>query len=153
EKCHGPGSEHVKDPKGKPAINPANLDYVAANDTCIQCHSQGRPTTNPIAGRYFDWPVGYQVGLSLSDFWKLEEPTLGKPTFTHFAEGTAHKNRMQGNDFVTSLMYTHDVACFTCHDAHGTKNDALLRKPAATLCLDCHGPKSANGPLEPTIEE
>jgi hypothetical protein len=36
-----------------------------ANDSCIRCHSQGRPTRNPIEGKYHDWPVGYRVGLSL----------------------------------------------------------------------------------------
>ena len=91
-----------------------------ANDTCIQCHSQGQPLTNPIEGRYYDWPVGFRVGLNLSDFWKLEEHEPGKTTFTHFADGTAHKNRMQGNDFVQSVMYTRGVTCFSCHDVHGT---------------------------------
>ncbi len=93
------------------------------------------------------------MGLKLADFWKLEEHKLGETTFTHFPDGTAHKNRMQGNDFVTSLMYTHGVACFTCHDSHGTGNPALLRKPANELCLDCHGPNSPNGPRAKTIEE
>ena len=105
-------------------------DYVHANDTCIQCHSQGRPLTNPIDGKYYDWPVGFHVGLNLADFWKLEDHKLGETTFTHFADGTAHKNRMQGNDFVESLMYTHGVTCFSCHDAHGTDNHGMLRKPA-----------------------
>jgi predicted CXXCH cytochrome family protein len=134
-------------------INPARLDYIQASDLCIQCHSQGRPLTNPMGGKYYDWPVGYRIGLKLSDFWKLEPHKLGETTFTHFADGTAHKNRMQGNDFVTSVMYTHGVSCFTCHDSHGTANDALLRKPAAILCLDCHGPNSPNGPRAKTIEE
>jgi len=153
EKCHGPGSEHVAQPTSANIINPARLDYVQANDTCIQCHSQGRPLNNPISGKYYDWPVGFRMGLKLSDFWKLEAHKLGETTFTHFADGTAHKNRMQGNDFVTSLMYTHGVSCFTCHDSHGTQNDALLRKPANVLCLDCHGPNSPNGPHAKTIEE
>jgi predicted CXXCH cytochrome family protein len=93
------------------------------------------------------------MGKHLSDFWKLEEHKLGETTFTHFADGTAHKNRMQGNDFAASLMYTHGVSCFTCHDTHGTVNDAVLRKPANVLCLDCHGPGSPNGPYASTIEE
>ncbi len=152
EKCHGPGGDHVANPVGKTIVNPAQLDYVQGNDTCIQCHCQGRPRGNPIEGKYYDWPVGFHVGLKLDEFWKLEPHKLGETTFTHFADGTAHKNRMQGNDFVTSLMYSHGVACFTCHDAHGSKNDALLRKPASALCLDCHGPKSPNGPREATLE-
>jgi predicted CXXCH cytochrome family protein len=152
ERCHGPGSEHVAH-QGRPnIINPAKLDYVHANDVCIQCHSQGQPLTNPIAGKYYDWPVGFQVGKNLSDFWKLEERKLGVQSFTHFADGTAHKNRMQGNDFVQSLMYTRGVTCFSCHDVHGTPNQAVLWKPATKICLDCHGPNAANGPHAPSIE-
>ena len=153
EKCHGPGSEHVEHPSRGNILNPARMDYVQANDTCIQCHSQGRPLTNPIEGKYYDWPVGYRVGLNLRDFWQLEEHTLGETTFTHFPDGTAHKNRMQGNDFVQSVMYRRGVTCFSCHDVHGTENYAQLRKPADQLCLDCHGPLSLNGPRSGTIEE
>ena len=153
EKCHGPGGNHVKQPLPSNIVNPARLDYVQANDTCIQCHSQGQPPASPIKGKYYDWPVGFEVGLKLSDFWKLEEHKLGETSFTHFGDGTAHKNRMQGNDFVTSLMYTHGVACFSCHDAHGTENNALVWKPANDLCLDCHGPNSPNGPRAPSINQ
>jgi predicted CXXCH cytochrome family protein len=152
ERCHGPGSEHIAH-QGRPnIINPAKLDYVHANDVCIQCHSQGQPLTNPIGGKYYDWPVGFQVGKNLSDFWKLEEHKLGVQSFTHFADGTAHKNRMQGNDFVQSLMYTRGVTCFSCHDVHGTPNQAVLWKPATQICMDCHGPNAANGPHAPSIE-
>jgi predicted CXXCH cytochrome family protein len=153
EKCHGPGSEHVEHPSRVNTLNPARMDYVKANDICIQCHSQGRPLTSPIEGRYYDWPVGYRVGLNLHDFWQLEEHTLGNTTFTHFPDGTAHKNRMQGNDFVQSVMYRRGVTCFSCHDVHGTDHYAQLRKPADQLCLDCHSPLSLNGPRTATIEE
>jgi len=153
EKCHGPGAEHVAKPSRANIVNPSRLDLVHANDVCIQCHSQGRPLQNPIQGRYYDWPVGFQVGLDLKDFWRLEEHKLGETTFTHFADGTAHKNRMQGNDFVTSEMYLHGVTCFSCHDVHGTTNNADLRRPTNEMCLQCHGPKSPNGPRAATIEQ
>jgi len=109
ERCHGPGSDHVAHASRDNILNPAKMDYVAANDTYIQCHSQGRPLTNPIDGKYFDWPVGYRVGIKLKDSWTLEEHKLGETTFTHFADGTAHKNRMQGNDFVQSVMYRRGI--------------------------------------------
>ena len=154
ERCHGPGSEHVAQPTRGNIFNPAHMNYVAASDTCIQCHSQGQPLSKPIEGTYYDWPVGYQVGMKLANYWKLEEHTLGEPqNFLYFPDGTAHKNRMQGNDFVQSLMYRRGVTCFDCHDAHGTSNYAQLRKPANELCLDCHGPSSPNGPRTATIEE
>lgn len=153
ERCHGPGSEHVAHPSRSNIVNPATMDSVAANDVCIQCHSQGHPAAGLISGKAYDWPVGYQVGLRLADYWGLDPPELGKTDFLHYPEGTAHKNRMQGNDFVQSLMYRHGVTCASCHDVHGTDNYAQLRKPVDKLCLDCHAPMSPNGPHAETIEQ
>jgi predicted CXXCH cytochrome family protein len=152
ERCHGPGSEHVAHATRGNILNPSRMDYVAATDTCIQCHSQGRPLQNPIEGQYYDWPVGYSAGLHLANFWQLEDHTLGQQSFTHFADGTAHKNRMQGNDYVQSVMYRRGVTCFDCHDIHGTDNYAQLRKPVDKICLDCHEPGSRNGPRTATLE-
>jgi predicted CXXCH cytochrome family protein len=152
EKCHGPGGAHVKQPSRANIVNAARLNSVQATNLCIQCHSQGQPLKNPISGRYYDWPVGFHAGLDLKDFWKLEDNKLGEQSFTHFADGTAHKNRMQGNDFVQSVMYTRGVTCNSCHDVHGTENNADLIKPVNVLCLECHGPKSPNGPHADTIE-
>ncbi len=68
ERCHGPGSAHVADPSHGRIIDPARLDYVRANDVCIQCHSQGQLLMNPIGGKYYDWPVGYRGDKRLRDF-------------------------------------------------------------------------------------
>jgi predicted CXXCH cytochrome family protein len=152
EQCHGAGSAHVANPTLVNILNPARQNYVQANDTCVQCHSQGQPLTNPIKGKYYDWAVGYHAGLKLSDFWKLEPHALGETSFTHFPDGTAHKNRMQGNDYVQSLMYTRGVTCFSCHDPHGSENDAMLRRPANEICSSCHSPNSQNGPHAVSIE-
>ena len=102
-------------------VNPDKLDFVRGNDVCMQCHSQGRPLTNPINGRYYDWPVGFICGQNAS-------PTTGnskklKPgvtNFFQFADLTAHKNRMQGNDFVQSNMYHREMRCFDCHQVHSS---------------------------------
>lgn len=153
ERCHGPGSLHVAHATRGNIVNPAHLDAVAETDTCVQCHSQGRPPEGAIEGQYYDWPVGFQVGLRLEDSWQLEKCTLGQTNFYYFPDCTAHKNRMQGNDFAQSVMYRHQITCSSCHDVHGTNNYAQLIKPANEICLDCHGPMSANGPHTATIEE
>jgi predicted CXXCH cytochrome family protein len=153
ERCHGPGSEHVRNPVAATILDPSRMDARHANDICIQCHSQGRPRSNPIEGRYYDWPVGYAPGKNLEDFWQLEEHRAGETTFTHFADGTAHKNRMQGNDFVTSQMYLKEVTCYDCHDVHGTGHPADIRRAGNDLCLRCHGPGSRNGPRAASVEQ
>ncbi len=121
----------------------------------IQRLPNSQPLDNPIDGRYYVWPVGFHVGLHLRDYWRLEQHRLGVTDFHYFADGTAHKNRMQGNDYVQSLMYRHGVPCFSCHDAHGTDNYADLIKPVASnqMCLECHAAGSPNGPYVATIEE
>ena len=50
---------------------------------------------------------------------------------------------MQGNDFVQSLMYTRGVTCFSCHDVHGTANNADLIKPAQRSVPDLPRPELA----------
>jgi mono/diheme cytochrome c family protein len=134
ERCHGPGEAHGKKPVRDNILNPVRFNYVDASDTCIQCHSQGQPLTKPIQGKYYDWPVGFDVGKHLKDYWKLEEHKLGDLTFTHFPNGTAHKNRMQGNDFVQSLMYARGVTCSSCHDPMAARTLPWCANPA-TPCV------------------
>jgi len=146
EACHGPGSVHNLSQTADSIVNPTRLDPVLADDICIQCHSQGQPRENPIEGRYYDWPVGFAPGSRLAEFWELEGPHLGEETFTHWPEGSAHKNRMQGNDYVQSQMYVKGVTCYGCHDVHGTDHEADLIAPGNDICLECHGPQLQAGP-------
>jgi hypothetical protein len=105
ERCHGPGSDHTPRPTAVSIRNPARFDYVSASDTCIQCHSQGQPLTNPISGKYYDWPVGFEVGRDLNKFWKLEEHKLGETTFTHpNACNVCHTNKTTGRRLCNPRM-------------------------------------------------
>ena len=140
EACHGAGGDHVATPTRATIVNPARLDYVGASDTCIRCHSQGRPPANPIDGKYYDWPVGFHMGLQLSDFWALEAHKPGELSFTHFPDGTAHKNRMQGNDFVAKpdvharrdlLFLPRSAWQRQCRDASRDRQLALSHLPCA----------------------
>ena len=151
EKCHGPGSEHVAHPTRKNIVNPETLDFVRGNDTCIQCHSQGRPLGNPIAGRMFDWPVGFLPGQRLADVWNLEELKPGVTNFFQYADLTAHKNRMQGNDFSQSNMYHRQLRCFDCHEVH-TDAPSNLPLSGNALCLSCHTKENPSG-LHGTVSE
>ncbi len=162
EDCHGPGSAHVSHPTKSNIVNPAHLDYMAGNNVCIQCHVQGRPTDSPTNGQYFDWPPAFHQAIArigfadalenLTNYWQLEPHTLGETNFYYYADGTAHKNRMQGNDFVQSLMYRRGVTCYDCHDVHGTQYPFQLKYPPDQLCSVCHAPDSENGPFAASIE-
>ena len=152
EKCHGPGSIHVAHPTRTNIVNPETLDFVRGNDVCIQCHSQGKPLANPFEGKYYDWPVGFLPGLRLADFWQLEELKPGVNDFYQYPDQTAHKNRMQGNDFVQSTMYHRGLRCFDCHQVHSDRNESNLIQPGNALCLECHNKNNPAG-LKESVQE
>jgi predicted CXXCH cytochrome family protein len=152
ERCHGPASDHVARPSRANIVNPSRLDPVASVDTCVQCHSEGH-APQPIDGIEIRWPVGFRPGLRLADFWQLDEHVTGRTEQIYFPDGHARENRMQGNDFVQSLMYRRGVTCASCHDPHGTSHNADLVKSVRLVCLTCHGPGSPNGPRAATIEQ
>ena len=105
ERCHGPGSAHVEQATRGNILNPARMDYVSASDTCIQCHSQGRPLTNPIEGKYYDWPVGYHVGLNLAGLLAARRPQAGRIELYAFSRG----HRAQKPDAGERLRAERDV--------------------------------------------
>ena len=161
EKCHGPGSAHAAHPTAQNIVNPARLDHVRGNDTCIQCHSQGRPAQIPVSvttadghhrDEYPDFPVGYLPGQRLADVWHLEEAKPGTQDFYYYPDGSAHKNRMQGNDFIQSNMYHRELRCFDCHQVHSNQNPSNLIAAGNQLCLGCHTKDNPAG-LKGTVQE
>ena len=65
---------------------------------------------------------------------------------------TAHKNRMQGNDFVQSNMYHREIRCFDCHQVHSNQNSSNLNERGNQVCLQCHTAQNAAG-LKGTVPE
>jgi predicted CXXCH cytochrome family protein len=158
EKCHGPGSDHVAKPTNANIVNPAKLDYVRGNDTCMQCHSQGKPLQETglatQRGPHYDWPVGFKPGDKLSDFWRLEELKPGTTNFYQYPDMTAHKNRMQGNDFIQATMYHRELRCFDCHNVHSNAVESNLKAQGNALCLRCHAAAMQNpAGLKGTVAE
>jgi predicted CXXCH cytochrome family protein len=143
ESCHGPGKAHSDKPKLDNIVNPARLTVDRSIDVCHSCHQAGKPP-----GTEYAWPVGYQPGLELSKFWKGFEPAEGKQTPEFWHNGTAHKNRVQGNTYLQSAMHDAGLQCTNCHESHGSRHRSLNVKSAETnaLCLTCHGPEKGPGP-------
>ena len=143
ESCHGPGKAHVEKPTVENIVNPSRLSTQRSMEVCLSCHQAGK--TN---GEQYAWPVGYQPGKVLGDYWHGFEPMPGKQSAEFWANGTAHKNRVQGNTFLRSVMHANGLQCSSCHDAHGSRNVSMTIKSASTnaLCMTCHGPDKSTGP-------
>jgi predicted CXXCH cytochrome family protein len=150
ESCHGPGKAHSQTPRLDNIVNPARLSVERSLDVCLSCHQAGKPP-----GQEYAWPVGYQPGMDLSRFWRGFEPEAGKQTAEFWHNGTAHKNRVQGNTFLQSVMAHSGLQCTNCHESHGSLHRSLTIKAADTnaLCLTCHGNGKAAGPEYKTLSD
>lgn len=138
ESCHGAGRKHSETSRLADIVNPARLTRDRSMDVCLSCHQSGRPHG---AQTEYAWAVGYQPGDDLGKFWKGFEPE-GKVTPEFWQNGTAHKNRVQGNTFVQSVMNDAHLQCSNCHDSHSGRHTSMTLKSATdnALCLTCHGP-------------
>jgi len=152
ESCHGPGSRHMASREAEDIVNPARLDHERGNMICFQCHMSGRPPKGEFD--VYAWPVGYTAGADLKRYWGYSRPT-GESVYDLWADGFAHKNRVQGNTFVQSKMHRYGVSCFTCHDPHGSRNTSFTLKSVETnsLCLTCHGENCPHAAFKAHISE
>ena len=137
EKCHGPGSAHVKSPEAEgKIINPRNLEYERGMDVCNQCHdTQGksvpagiiRGAWNEVKGR------GYDIGKPLSDYMQSTE-----------GPGSSVLRALSGSDtyhmLSNSRHHEAGTTCFDCHNPHGGPAASNLVRADFNnnLCLYCH---------------
>ncbi len=152
ESCHGPGDLHVQNGGDGFIINPVNLSHERSNMICFQCHMSGRPPKGKFEN--YAWPVGFKPGDDLNKSWIYARPT-GANSYEMWTDGSAHKNRVQGNTFIQSKMFRKGLRCFTCHDPHGSRFTSFTVKSAEnnSLCLICHGENTTQAVFKDDISE
>ncbi len=156
EACHGPASEHVKDPDSK--VYQADMsDPVRQNEVCLQCHMRNRDkrlddqNMSAIYGDARDYPFGYEPGKKLSEYKKVAPFTPGHETKEFYANGMGKKNRTQGNEYVHSMMSKHGITCINCHNPH-TLAPTAQNNTGNALCMKCHSFGSLVGPHQKSLQ-
>ena len=122
ERCHGPGSEHEKNPASAGMVNPSRLDPDRRDAVCSQCHLTGEARIDT-PGRKF---AEYRAGDRLTDYatyfvWKLGRRDL-KVT-SHVEKLAASACKSASGDALW---------CGTCHDPHNNSDKSQQ------ACLSCH---------------
>jgi hypothetical protein len=129
ERCHGPGSEHVRNPREAKLVNPAKLDPEERDSVCEQCHLTGEARIEKPGRRFAE----YRPGAKLSDFvtymvWENPPPSL---------KVTSHVEKLAQS--LCQQKSGGKMSCSTCHDVHSNVTSARQ------ACLSCHTTPHHNG--------
>ncbi len=155
EMCHGPGSNHVKEPKSKVFLA-SLVDPVRQNEVCLQCHMRNRDkrledhNMSAIFGDAYDYPKGYEAGKPLAKYKMVAPFVMGHETGEFYANGMGKHNRTQGNEYVHSMMARHGITCINCHNPH-TLQPTAEHNTGNALCMKCHSFGSPIGPHEKSL--
>lgn len=147
EACHGPGSNHLKDP-----ANPANRGSLVGytkewgtpvaqqNSMCLACHKGGE--------RMF-WPGSTHAtnNLACSDchnpMAKLSATGLLKKASINETCFTCHQQqRAEFSKRSHMPLLEGKITCADCHNPHGSTSKSLLKKDSVNeTCYQCHAEK------------
>jgi DmsE family decaheme c-type cytochrome len=144
ETCHGPGSEHAKNPTAPGSIIAFTHDSKTTPATqagvCLGCHAGG-------ARQHWIGSVHEERGLSCADCHNpmarlSPEGVLAKPTINEVC-ATCHQDiRAKFNRRSHMPLPEGQIACTDCHNPHGTLTKPLLKTDTVNeTCYTCHAEK------------
>jgi predicted CXXCH cytochrome family protein len=130
ETCHGPGSAHLDwaalPEMARPTDNNTGLVVVTRDiatkeyvDLCARCHARRSSLDD------FD-----HFGSHLLDHYIPQ--LVNEPMY--YSDGQILEEDYVYGSFTQSRMFTNDIKCNDCHDAHSL----ALVKTGNDLCLQCH---------------
>lgn len=157
ERCHGPGSIHVKEKSmgmlidtskyiDYSIVNPAKLPIDLQFDVCQRCHIQGNAILNE-GKSFFD----FKPGMHLSDVMNVFMPVYEGRSQEHIMASHAERLKLS-KCFVETMKkvdassngnnrplkpYKDALTCITCHNPHlSVKN--TNRDVFNAACRNCH---------------
>jgi DmsE family decaheme c-type cytochrome len=144
ESCHGPGSEHAKNPTGAGLIIAFTRDAKTPIDTqtgtCLDCHAGG-------ARQHWIGSVHASRGLSCTDCHNpmarlSPEGVLAKSSINAVCS-TCHQDiRAKFNRRSHMPLPEGQISCVDCHNPHGTLTEPLLKTDTVNeTCYTCHAEK------------
>jgi predicted CXXCH cytochrome family protein len=128
ERCHGPGSEHARDPQHAHMVNPAQLAPALRDSACSQCHLTGDVRIERAGRRISE----FRVGEALSDYatYLVRNRDRGDLKVTsHVEKLAASECKRRSGD---------KLWCGTCHDPHAGDQAQVTRDKTQAACTGCH---------------
>jgi Flp pilus assembly protein TadD len=129
ERCHGPGSEHVR-AKGRVAlINPAALAGERRDSICAQCHLEGEARIARAGRSQEDYRPGDRLSDFVAIFVREDDARQRRAAVSHVESLAVSRCKIASGD---------SLSCITCHDPHVQPAAAERAAFYRTKCLSCH---------------
>lgn len=157
ERCHGPGSEHVRQKRAGILVDTSRfIDYTIVNprklpidfqfDICQRCHIQGNAVVNE-GKTFFD----FRPGMRLSSVMNVFMPVFKGGENQHIMASHAERLKLSPcyqkseSRYAESLKKnnlafdskTGRLTCITCHNPHVSVKKTGLEK-YNKVCQSCH---------------
>ena len=152
QRCHGPGSAHVKAAASPGAsleairnaiVNPGRLTRERQMDVCMQCHLETTSSPLPHSILKIDRNVfSFRPGEPLPDY---------ELSFDHKA-GTGYDERMEVAQQAYRLRKSacflkSQMTCITCHNPHQELTGVEATRHYIAVCVGCHSTAHASEKL------
>jgi hypothetical protein len=132
ERCHGPGSQHVKG--AGPIVNPAKLSGDRRDSICMQCHIEGEARIARAGRSQEDYRPGDVLSDTLAVFVRANDAEERRGAVSHVESIAASLCKQSSGEA---------LSCITCHDPHVQPGDAEKGAYYRARCIGCHAPQAA----------
>jgi hypothetical protein len=159
QRCHGPGSEHIKNPGlvkidlgGNPdfvknnvilldptIVNPAHLTPLLRESVCWQCHLEGDARVQRRGRSRYD----FRPGLPLEAFVAVFDDAAD----ASYDQIVNHVEQMVQSGCYKKSVGPNQMGCISCHDPHEKQLPQKQMAFYRTACLNCHNDKPCSLPL------
>ena len=144
EACHGPGSNHVKDPANRSALIGFTKEWgtPVAQQTamCLTCHDGGERMFwqgSTHAANQLSCSDCHNPMAKISATGLLKKPSINETCYTCHQQQRAEfakRSHMPVNEG--------KLSCVDCHNPHGSTSKALLKNDSVNeTCYSCHAEK------------
>lgn len=152
ERCHGPGSIHVREKRAGTLVDTAkHIDYTIVNpgklsverqfDLCQRCHLQGNAVLKP--GKSF---YDFKPGMALHEVMEVYLPTYSSDSNQFIM--ASHADRLKKSSCFEVMSerhgdakglrpYRNALTCVTCHNPHVSVRERGVASFNNT-CQSCH---------------
>ena len=144
QRCHGPGSLHVRLAQAGAGVraisdsivNPARLTPDRQIEVCMQCHLETDSMPLPHSIVKFDrGPFSYRPGEPLANFILFFDRAPANPAEDRFQiVNSVYRLKMSA----CFLKSAGAMQCTTCHDPHSVPRVADAARTYNAACLKCH---------------